>query len=105
MVRQNRRRIQMAFLTVRVLHVLLGGTWLGMAVVMSWVVMPALRDAGPPGGAVMAAIVKRGFTAIIASVSGLSVLTGLWLYWHFTNGFDPLIAGSMGARVFGVGGV
>ncbi len=93
------------FLGVRALHVLLGGTWLGMAVLTSFFLLPAIQAAGPDGGKVMMGMARRGLIAFIPSVAGLTVLTGLWLYWRFTDGFDPGISASMGGRVFGVGGL
>jgi hypothetical protein len=99
------RDVNTVFLTVRVLHILLGATWLGMAAFVVMFLIPAVRDAGPDGGKVMLGIGRRKLPAFIASISGLTVLTGLWLYWRFTDGFSPALAGSMGARVFGAGGV
>jgi len=32
-------------------------------------------------------------------------VTGFYLYWRFTGGFDPVLSASMGGRVFGAGGV
>lgn len=52
----------------------------------------------------MAAFGRRGIHALIASVGGITVLSGIWLYWHFTGGFDPAVSGTIGARVFGAGG-
>ena len=93
------------FLSVRVLHVLVGGTWLGMAVFASFFMTPAIKDAGPEGGKVMAALAKRGMVAFIPSVAGLAVLSGIYLYWHFTDGFDPAVSRSMSGRVFATGGL
>jgi hypothetical protein len=93
------------FLSARVLHVLLGAAWLGAAVLVSLYLMPAVQDAGPEGGKVMAALAARRLDAYIASLAGLTVLTGFYLYWHFTNGFDPGISSTMGGRFFGIGGV
>jgi hypothetical protein len=92
------------FLSVRVLHVLFGATWLGSAVFLTFLLMPAVRQAGPAGGKVVQ-VLGRAIPVFIASVSGLTVLTGLWLYWHFTDGFDPGLSATMGGRVFGAGGV
>lgn len=93
------------FLAARALHVLLGATWLGMVVATSFFLMPAIQEAGPDGGKVMAAIARRGFDAFIASVAGFTILSGFYLYWHFTAGFDPELSASMGGRVFGLGGI
>lgn len=93
------------FLSARVLHILLGATWLGAAVVVSFFLLPAIEQAGPDGGKVVAGMIRRKFDKFVPSIGGLTVVTGFYLYWHFTNGFDPVASGSMGARVFGAGGV
>ena len=92
------------FLSVRVLHVLFGAIWLGVAVFISYFLLPALQNAGPDGGKVMIALGAR-VNVFIASVAGLTVLSGLWLYWRFTDGFDPGISSTMAGRVFGTGGL
>jgi hypothetical protein len=93
------------FLSVRALHVLLGAIWLGAAVLMTYFVLPSVEDAGPDGGKVVMALLRRQFAAFVASVSGLTVVTGFWLYWHFTAGFDPALSATPGAMVFGTGGL
>ncbi len=93
------------FLTIRVLHILLAAIWFGAAVAMLFFVLPAIKDAKGAGGAVMAGIQNRKYPAIMQSIAGLTVLTGFYLYWRFTGGFDPVLSGSMGGRVFGVGAI
>lgn len=91
------------FLGVRTLHLLLAAIWFGTAVAMSLFVMPAIGQAGPDGGKVVVALIRRGFIAFIASVSGLTVVTGFYLYWVFLD--NPGFAASMGGRVLGAGGI
>jgi hypothetical protein len=93
------------FLSIRVLHVLLGAAWLGAAVLLSFFLMPAVTDAGPDGGKVVIALIGRRLDAYIASIAGLTVLTGLYLYWTVTGGFDPATSATMKGRVLGLGGV
>ncbi len=93
------------FLTIRVLHVLLAAVWFGAAFAMMFFVIPAIKDAKAAGGVVMAAVQRRKYPMIMQSIAGLTVLTGFYLYWRFTGGFDPVLSGSMGGRVFGTGGV
>lgn len=93
------------FLSVRVLHILFAATWLGAAVVVSFFLLPAIEQAGPDGGKVVAGMVRRKFDKFVPSIAGMTVLTGLYLYWHFTAGFDPAASASMSGRVFGAGGV
>lgn len=92
------------FLTVRVLHVLLAASWLGATAFIYLFLLPALDEIGPSSAPLMGALGRRRIHVVIASVGGITVLTGIWLYWRFTGGFDPAVSGTMGARVFGAGG-
>jgi hypothetical protein len=93
------------FLTIRVLHILLAATWFGAAVAMLFFVVPAVKDAKAAGGAVMAGVQKRKYHVFMQAIAGLTILTGFYLYYRFTQGFDPEISRSMGGRVFGTGGI
>jgi hypothetical protein len=93
------------YLLVRVLHVLLAAVWVGFVGFVAFFLLPALRDAGTAGSPLIAALLRRRVPAVMAALGGIAVLTGFWLYWRFTGGFDPALAGSMPARVFGTGGV
>jgi uncharacterized membrane protein len=93
-----------AFLTVRALHVLLAATWLGTTAFVYIFLSPALDEVGPSSGKLMDSLARRGVQAFMSSVGGLAVVTGIWLYWRFTGGFDPATSGTMAARVFGAGG-
>jgi uncharacterized membrane protein len=92
------------FLGVRVLHIMFGAMWLGAAVFVSLLLVPAMRDAGPDAGKVMLGLGKRRIDLFIGSISGLTVLTGLWLYWRYTDGFNPAFIRSAGAHIFATGG-
>ncbi|MFI5178689.1 MAG: hypothetical protein ACHQO8_09000 [Vicinamibacterales bacterium] len=93
------------YLAIRVLHVLCGAIWVGMAVFGAFFLMPAIGDVGPDGGKVMAALERRGFVAFIPIIAALSVLSGLWLYWHYTGGFSPEISRTHAGMTFGIGGI
>jgi len=92
----------LAFLAVRALHVLLAAAWLGTTAFIYLFLSPALEELGPASATLMAAMGRRGIDALMASVGGLTVLTGIWLYWRFTGGFDP--AASAGILSLIVGG-
>ncbi len=92
------------FLAVRAAHVLLAAAWLGTVAFTSLFLAPALEDVGPAGASVMSALGRRGIHAAIASLGGITVLTGIWLYWRFTGGFEPATSATIAARVFGAGG-
>ena len=93
------------FLLLRVVHVLLAAVWLGATAFTALFLMPAAEDAGPASGPIMGALVRRKLPAFMAALGGTVVLTGFYLYWRFTGGFDPALSGTRAAMVFGTGGV
>ncbi|HKV99646.1 MAG TPA: hypothetical protein VJN96_07475 [Vicinamibacterales bacterium] len=92
------------YLTVRFLHVLAGAIWVGFAIFSAFFLMPAMKDAGPDGAKVMAALERRGFIAFIPIVVSVAIFSGLWLYWRYTGGFSPEISRSHAGMAFGTGG-
>ncbi len=48
------------YLLVRFLHVLAGAIWVGMATFSAFFLMPAMKEVGPDGAKVMAALERRG---------------------------------------------
>ena len=93
------------YLSVRVLHVLSGAIWVGVAVFGAFFLLPAVKDVGPDGGKVMGALQRRGFVAFIPIIATLTVLSGLWLYWRYTAGFNPEISRTHAGMTFGIGGL
>jgi uncharacterized membrane protein len=93
------------FLILRVLHVLLAAVWLGMTCFVALFLFPAVGETGPAAGPVMGALMRRKVPAVQASLGGIVVLTGLYLYWRFTGGFDPALSATRAAMVFGTGGI
>lgn len=93
------------YLTTRVLHIVLGAFWMGAIVFVAFYLMPAVRDAGPDGAKVMAGLVRRHYLNVVPIVALVNVLSGFWLYWRFTGGFDPVLSATPGAMVFGTGGI
>jgi uncharacterized membrane protein len=87
------------YLTVRVVHVLLAALWLGSVGLMVLFVMPANKEAGPAAAPLMGAIVRRGLNGFTGALGGITVLTGIYLYWRFTGGFSPEMSATRGAMV------
>jgi hypothetical protein len=92
------------FLLMRVLHVLLAAVWLGSAAFITFIMMPAVNAAGPSGGQVMLALNRKGMVAFMASIAGITVLTGWYLFWHF-GGFIPDVVRTRAGIVYGIGGI
>jgi len=95
----------LAFLAIRSAHVLLAAIWVGAVALMVFFVLPALKQTGPAAGPMMAAIARRGLNAFMGALGGLTVVTGFYLYWRFTGGFDPALSATRAAMVFGTGGI
>jgi hypothetical protein len=93
------------FLSLRAAHVLLAAVWVGATVFTSILLMPVIEGSGPIGGQIMQGLEKKGMTAFFAAMGGTTVLTGIYLFWHFTGGFDPEISRSHAGMAFGIGGV
>jgi hypothetical protein len=93
------------FLVIRAVHVLLAALWLGSTAFMVFFVMPALKETGPAGAPMMGAIARKGLNAFMGSLGGITVLTGFYLYWRLTGGFDPALSATHAAMVFGTGGI
>lgn len=93
------------FLSLRAAHVLLAAVLVGATVFTSILLMPVIEGSGPIGGQLMQNLEKKGMTAFFAALGGTTVLTGIYLYWHFTGGFDPTISSSHAGMAFGIGGV
>jgi hypothetical protein len=93
------------FLIIRVAHVLLAALWVGSVAFMVLFVMPAMKQVGLAAGPMMGTIARRGLNAFMGALGGITVLTGFYLYWRFTGGFDPALSASRGAMVFGTGGL
>ena len=90
-------------LLARLLHIVVGVFWAGTVFFNAWLLAPALRDVGPDGGKVMAALARRGLLVILPVSGILTILSGIWLYWHASVGFDPAYMRSRPGMVYGLG--
>jgi hypothetical protein len=93
----------LVFLAVRVLHVVLAGLWLGAAFFVAMFLMPVVSQPGPAGGHILTGVVRRGIVPFMASIGGTTVVTGFYLFWRFTGGFDPVVSASRGGMAFSIG--
>jgi len=89
----------------RVLHILFAALWVGSAAFFTLYVTPAIRATGPHGAPVMAELMRRRMGGFIAAAAMLTVLSGLWMYWVFTNGFDGSIVAHGAGLALGIGGL
>jgi hypothetical protein len=80
---------------LRLLHIVFGVLWVGFACFVPFVLLPSLTDAGPgAAGPLMAAIQRRGLPKIMSAFAGTTILAGILLLWHVSEGFKPEYMGS-----------
>lgn len=93
------------YVVLRVLHILVAAFWVGAAGLLAMIVLPAVEDAGAIGSSFLASLHRRKLHVFMAASAFLTVLSGIWLYWVLTTGFDPAIVWSRGGLAFGIGGL
>jgi uncharacterized membrane protein len=91
-------------LVMRVLHIFFGVFWAGTMIFTATFLLPSIRDAGPDGAKVAAGLARRRFLDIMPVVAALNILSGLWLYWRVSGGFQPSFMHSGTGMTFGMGG-
>jgi len=95
------KEVTLLFLTMRALHVVLAAAWFGAVLFTTLYLGPSLEEAGPAGGQLMSIMVKRGVHKYLASIGGLTVVIGFYLFWRLTG--DPAFAGSHRGIAYSVG--
>lgn len=81
---------------LRLVHIVLGALWVGMMVFTSFFLGPAVRDAGPAGGTVMAALQRRGLMNVMPIIGLLTIVSGIWLVERVWGGMGVLMASRAG---------
>lgn len=72
---------------LRLVHVMLGVFWAGTIFFLVLFLGPSVRAVGPEGARVMQALQQRHFMNVMPVVAGLTILSGLILYWRSSGGF------------------
>lgn len=94
----------MLTLVLRFAHVFFGALWVGMMAFQVFFLMPALGEAGPDAGKVMAALVKRRIPVIMPIIALIALVSGMWLFQRMSGGnMGALMATPMG-QAFAWGG-
>lgn len=95
--------VNLSLLIMRLLHIGLGVFWAGTVVFSAIFLFPSIVDAGPEGAKVGAALNRRRFMQIMPVIAGLTILSGLWLYWKVSGGFQPAFMRSGMGITIGLG--
>jgi hypothetical protein len=90
-------------LLMRALHIGLGAFWVGAIILNAVFLGPAIRDAGPDGAKVGAALMRRRMFDVMPLVAIVSMLAGIWLYWRVSGGFQTEYMRSATGMMLGFG--
>ena len=90
-------------LLMRLLHILSGIFWVGTMMFNTAFLLPAFKDAGPDAAKVGAALAKRRFMVVMPIVALVTILSGLWLFWRVSGGFQPTFMESHMAKALSFG--
>jgi hypothetical protein len=73
---------------LRLIHILCGVYWAGTVFFFVTFLEPTIRSLGPDGGKVMLRLFERGYMKLLPMIAVVTVLSGLWLLWIQSSGFD-----------------
>jgi uncharacterized membrane protein len=92
-------------IVLRFTHIFFGALWVGMMAFQVFFLTPALAQAGPDAGKVMAALVRMRIPVIVPIFALLTLISGFWMFQRLSGGApDALMATPMG-KAFGFGGL
>lgn len=92
-------------IVLRFAHVFFGALWVGMMFFGTFFMGPAVEEAGPDGGKVMAGLMRRKVMVLMPLFALITLVSGFWLFSRLGGGnMSALMATGMG-KAFGFGGL
>src|SRR5213080_2695516 len=92
-------------LVLRFSHVFFGALWVGMMAFQTFFLMPALAEAGPDSGKLMAALMRRRLPVILPIVALITLVSGFWLFQRLSGGAPAGLMRTPIGLAFGSGGL
>jgi uncharacterized membrane protein len=90
---------------LRFTHVFFGALWVGMMAFQTFFLMPALGEAGPDSGKIMASLARRRIPTVMLLIALLTLGSGVWLLMRFVGGDAAIAMRTPMGRALGWGGV
>lgn len=97
--------MQAEIVVLRLVHILGGIVWVGSGIYSFLFLVPAIAQAGPAGGQVMANLQKRHLFTALPIVALLSILSGVRLMQIMSGGFSAAYFASPMGRTYAVSSV
>src|SRR5437870_6804027 len=92
-------------LVLRFAHVFFGALWVGMMAFQTFFLMSALAEAGPDGGKLLAALIRRRIPVILPIVALITLVSGFWLFQRLSGGAAAGLMRTPMGLAFGSGGL
>ena len=70
----------------RLLHIVAAALWVGTAVFVQFILVPAIEEAGPGAAMVMPVLARRGLMTFLPLLALTTTLSGLGLFWKVGGG-------------------
>jgi uncharacterized membrane protein len=97
--------VQAELLVLRLVHILGGILWVGSGMYSYFFLIPAISQAGPAGGQVMANLQKRRLFTVLPIVAVLTILSGIRLMMIVSGGSMSAYVGTTAGRTYAISGV
>lgn len=91
-------------IALRLVHIVSGALWVGIMAFTVVFLTPALRDAGPDGAKVMAALQRRHVMVVVPILALFTLISGTWLFSRFSGGSPMVVLNSAVGLAFALGG-
>jgi uncharacterized membrane protein len=92
--------MDLVMVILRLLHIVAGVLWVGTAVFVTFILVPAIEEAGPAGMGVMPALARRGLMTFLPLLALITTLSGLGLFWKVGGGdFGRFMGSPMGVSL------
>ena len=93
-------------ITLRLIHIFAGISWVGSALLMFFQVFPSINATDEAGQKVVQHLMMKGrLSSRLTAAGGLTILAGFLLYWLDSDGFTSSWSSSGPGIGFGIGGV
>ena len=98
--------MQPTMIVLRLFHIFSGVLWVGGVALLAWFIIPAVEGTGPAGGGVMKfLLVKTKFGPYFPALAGLTVLSGIFMYWWDASRSNGAFYSSPMGITLGIGGL
>jgi hypothetical protein len=98
--------MQPTMIVLRLFHIFSGVLWVGGVAMLSWFILPSVQGSGPGGAGVMKfLLVKTKFGPYFPAMGGLTVLSGIFMYWWDASRSNGAFYSSPMGMTLGVGGL